>query len=244
MRAKFNVYAPRAASYVLAEAVLIYRESAANTARAYASIHAVEVAEGRPIILAGKPMTPRAAHRLARDLCRQSASAGAFFLDGRTLYSSPDLLVWWQPATRRHIAFHCTELGERGEVVPHPALVFAIGTGGWRVWALRGNERPGPDTLLYRAPYFNVSDNGAICQGSSTVPTGDAASRIDAWSDAFFGSFFSHPNGTKTVRHPGGAYGFWKSMLDQPPSRFPQRVLLPTGVTLADAVAKTGGRDD
>ncbi|MBY0240177.1 MAG: PRTRC system protein B [Burkholderiaceae bacterium] len=244
MQAKLNVYAPRAASYVLAEAVLIYRESGADAARAYASIHTVDVTEGRPTILAGKPMTPRAAHRLARELCRQNASAAATFLDGRTLYSGSDLLVWWHPPTRRHIAFRCPELGERGEVVPHPALVFAVGATGWRVWALQGHERPVPTTRLYRAPYFNVSDHGVICQGSTAVPTGDAVNRLDAWNDAFFGSFFAHPNGSQTVRHPGGAYAFWKSMLDKPPSRFPQRALLPTGATLADTLAMTGGRDD
>ncbi|GAB2856045.1 hypothetical protein GCM10027277_25800 [Pseudoduganella ginsengisoli] len=242
MHATFQVHAPRAASYLLAEAVLIYREHGASQPHAYASIHAVEVADGRPVILAGKPMTPRAAHRLARDLNHQSG-VGASFLDGRTLYSGPNLLVWWQPATTRHIAFKCTEFGERGEVVPHPALVFAVGPKGWHVWAVKGTKRPTRDTGLYRAPYFNVSDTGAICQGSAVLPSGEASSRIDAWVDAFFCSFFSHPNGAKTVRHPGGAYAFWQSMLDAPPARFPGRSLLPTGVTLADAIEKIGGGD-
>lgn len=243
MPAKFKVHAPRAASYLLAEAVLIYREHGTSQPRAYASIHAVELAEGRPIILAGKPMSPRAAHRLARELCRQNSTSTAF-LDGRTLYSAPGLLVWWLPAAPRHIAFHCHELGERGETVPHPSLVFAVGGGGWSVWAVKGSRRPTPATKLYRAPYFNVSDIGAICQGSTILPSGEASGRIEAWTDAFFGSFFSHPNGTKTVRHPRGAYAFWKEMLDQPPARFPGQVLLPTGATLAQTIAHIGGWDD
>lgn len=243
MQAKFKVHAPRAASYLLAEAVLIYRENGASHPRAYASIHSVEVADGCPIILAGKPMTPRAAQRLARDLCRQT-SVGASFLDGRTLYSSPGLLVWWQPAVARHIAFKCPQIGERGEVVPHPSLVFAVGGKGWSVWAVKGTTRPTCKTKLYRAPYFNVSDTGAICQGSTILPSGEASSRIDAWTYAFFGSFFTHPNGAKTVRHPGGAHAFWQSMLDAPPPRFPARVLLPTGATLADTIASIGGEHD
>lgn len=243
MQATFKVQAPRAASYLLAEAVLIYRESGTSHPRAYVSIHAVEVADGRPVILAGKPMTPRAAHQLARELCRQT-SVGAAYLDGRTLYRTPDLLVWWQPAASRHIAFRCEELGERGEVVPHPSLVFAVSAKGWWVWALRGTKRPDGGTKLYRAPYFNVNDSGAICQGSTVVPSGDASGRIDAWNDAFFGSFFTHPSGTKTVRHPSGAHAFWKSMLEQPPSRFPANQLLPTGATLADTIARIRGGDD
>jgi PRTRC genetic system protein B len=243
MPARFRIEAPRAASLVLAEAVLVYREAQHNAIHAYASIHRVEIGEGRPVILAGKPMSPRAARRLARELAQQ-APASASFLDGRTLYVGDTLRVWWVPAGVRHIAFRCTELGERGEAVPHPALVFAVSAKGWWVWACKDNVRPTPETPLCRAPYFNVSDLGAICLGSTVVPTGDASSRIDAWTEAFFGSFFSHPNGTKLVKYKHGANAFWKSMLDAPPVRFPVRALMPMEKTLANMIAHIGGEHD
>ena len=243
MPAQLRIEAPRAASLALAEAVLIYREQGRHTTRAYASIHRVELAEGRPLILAGKPMSPRAARRLARELTRQTASA-ASYLDGRTLYAGEGLLAWWQPACVRHIAFRCPQLGERGEAVPHPPLVFAVSAKGWRVWACRDDARPTPGTPLYRAPYFNVDDDGAICHGSTVLPSGDTSRSIDAWGDAFFGSFFSHPNGKKIVRHRGGAYAFWQALLDAPPARFPLRALLPMEATLGQTIATLGGEHD
>lgn len=243
MPARFRIEAPRAASLVLAEAVLIYREAQHNATHAYASIHRVDLSAGHPVILAGKPMSPRAARRLARELARQTPAA-ASYLDGRLLYAGDILRVWWLPAGHRHIAFRCAELGERGEVVPHPALVFAVSTKGWWVWTCKDSVRPTPDTRLFHAPYFNVSDVGLICQGSTVVPTGEARHSIDAWTDAFFGSFFSHPNGTKTVRHPHGAYAFWKNMLDAPPARFPARALIAMDRTLGDMIAHMGGDDD
>jgi len=243
MQAQLRIEAPRAASLVLAEAVLVYREQDRHATRAYASIHQVELADGRPVILAGKPMSPRAARRLAHELTRQAASV-ASYLDGRTLYAGEGLLVWWQPAHVRHIAFRCPQLGGRGEAVPHPALVFAVSAKGWRIWACKGGARPTPDTPLFRAPYFNVGDDGAICHGSTVLPSGEARRDIDAWSDAFFGSFFSHPNGKKLVRHRGGAYAFWQAMLDAPPARFPQRALLPMDATLGQLIAELGGEHD
>lgn len=243
MPARFRIEAPRAASLVLAEAVLIYREAQHNATRAYASIHQVDLNAGRPIILAGKPMSPRAARRLARELVQQGPAA-ASYLDGRLLYAGDTLRVWWHPAGIRHIAFRCAELGERGEAVPHPALVFAISTKGWWVWACKDNTRPTPATPLCRAPYFNVSDFGAICQGSTVVPTGETKHDIDAWADAFFGSFFSHPNGTRTLRHKQGAYAFWKGMLNAPPARFPTRALIAMNRTLGDMIASMGDDHD
>lgn len=243
MPAQFRIEAPRAASLVLAQAVLIYREAQHNATHAYASIHRVDLSAGRPVILAGKPMSPRAARRLARELAQQ-APAAVSYLDGRLLYAGDTLRVWWHPAGVRHIAFRCAELGERGEAVPHPALVFAVSAKGWWVWACKDNVRPTPETPLCRAPYFNVSDLGVICQGSTVVPTGEASHCIDAWTNAFFGSFFSHPNGTRTVRHQHGAYAFWKGLLDAPPARFPSRALIAMDRTLGDMIALLGDDHD
>jgi PRTRC genetic system protein B len=256
MRTQLRIEAPRAASLILAEAVLLYREQGHDATRAYASVHPVEVTDGRPTIpppggrpagpptrRAATPRPPRAARRLARELTDQTPGAAAF-LDGRTLYAGDALLAWWLPAGVRHVAFRCPELGERGEAVPHPALVFAVSAKGWWVWACHDDARPTPQTPLHRAPYFNVGDDGAICQGSTVLPSGEERQRIDAWSGAFFGSFFSHPSGRQLVRHPGGAYAFWKAMLEAPPERFPAGVLVPMDTTLGDAMSRIGGQHD
>src|SRR5581483_3602195 len=129
------------------------------------------------------------------------------FLPETVLYMDGELLLWWVPPAERHVVFKAVELGapERGEVVPHPALVFAASSTVWKVWAVKGRHRPTLHTALFQAPYFNVYENGDICRGSAQVPNGTTAEKIDAWNAAFFGSFFTHPNVQgKLVRYRGG----------------------------------------
>lgn len=214
----------------LHEAVLIYRGAQGT---AFATVHEIAVVDGEPTILAGKAMTPRAAITLARELSKGVSHGG--FIPETVLYMDGDLLLWWVPPMRRHIAFRAKELGteERGEVVPHPGLVFAASSKIWAVWAVKGDKRPAPDTPLYQVPYFNVWQTGRICQGNVEVPEGTTAEKIDAWNSAFFSSYFTHPNVQKNlVKYRGGAFKFWRDMLDGKFSMFPEKVLVPANTTL------------
>lgn len=225
----------------LDQAVLIYKGASDS---ALATVHQVEDVDGEPVILAGQAMTPRAAIRLARALTKGIAHGG--FLPETVLYTDGDLLLWWVPPARRHIMFRAPELGapERGEVVPHPGLVFAASSSIWKVWAVKGKARPTLQTALYKAPYFNVWEGGDICRGNVPVPDGTTAEKIDAWNTAFLQSFFTHPNGKgKLVRYRGGAYAFWRDMLDGRFKAFPGRVLIDTKTTLGQLLG-SGGRHD
>jgi PRTRC genetic system protein B len=166
------------------------------------------------------------------------------------LYQDLTTMAWWVPPARRHIWFRCTggELGahERGESVPHPGLVFAAASDRtWRVWAVKGCERPSEATPLFQAPYFNVYGTGAICQGNVDVPTGgfagSVADRIEAWNKAFFDSFFTHPNTQgPLVNYKGGPYRFWRDMLDGRHAVFPESALVPLGTSLAQVLDRRG----
>lgn len=235
----FHLHLQDAANLTLEQAILIYRSRGGRDARTFASIHPVTLDQGRPMIQCGKPVTRRAARRLADALAAGASSTG--FLPGNVLYADGEALVWWLPPQRRHIAFRCAAegFGERGAVVPHPALVFMVAGTQWLVWAHKGRQRPTPDSPLWRAPYFNVGADGTICRGNVTTPNGPAIDQIAAWEDAFFRSYFTHPNlPNGLVRHPGGGYAFWAAMVGQPPASFPQRVLVPTCARLGELVAR------
>ncbi|MCD9026824.1 PRTRC system protein B [Luteimonas sp. BDR2-5] len=239
-QARFSIRTPSDSTLSLSQAVLIYKGRSGDV---LATLHPVEDADGEPVIGAGKAVTPRAAREMASALGRQIGHSG--FMPDTVLYVDGDLLLWWVPPARRHVMFrvdrtHADALGgaERGETVPHPGLVFAASSKVWRVWAVKGSARPTPATLLYQAPYFNVSDNGAICQGSVQVPKGTTAEKIDAWNDAFFRSYFSHPNVHRMlVKYRGGAYRLWRDLLDGRHMRFPERALVTTGTTLAELLS-------
>jgi PRTRC genetic system protein B len=71
------------------------------------------------------------------------------------------------------------------------------------------------------------------------TPTGTTTDRIAEWEDAFFRSYFTHPNVPKgLVNHPGGAYAFWAEMVELPPVAFPQRALIRAGATLGELVER------
>lgn len=237
-KAQFHLHLHDAASLTLAQAILIYRARGSGNDSAYASVHEVTVQRGRSIIQAGKPVTPRAALRLAHAISPKIAHVG--YLPGNVLYADGETLVWWHPPHQRHIAFRCPEtiLGERSAVVAHPALVFMVSAGKWLVWAHKGHRRPEPDSPLWQAPYFNVGADGTICRGNVATPGGSTIDKIGVWEDAFFRSYFTHPNRPKgLVRHAGGAYAFWLRMVEQQLPRFPQRALVAAGATLGDLVA-------
>lgn len=235
---KFEVHGGDAQAMSLAQAILLYRGNGGAT---FATVHAVGEKGGVSVILEGKPMTPAVAVRLARELSKQATRGG--FVPPNLLYMDGETIAWWVPPERRHIAFRAPELGapERGETVPHPGLVFAVdGRRAWRVWAVLGGHRPDDKTMLFQAPYFNVWAEGVICTGNVTLPDGTTAEKIEAWNRVFFGSFFTHPNANgPLVTYRGGAYKFWRDMLDGKHAAFPERVLVPCKKTLADAL---GGR--
>ena len=234
-QAEFFIQAPSAGTVRLRRAVLIYDGQQGS---ALATVHDIENIDGEAVIGAGQAMTSRAAMDLAKALLKRAAHGG--FLPETVLYMDGDLIVWWMPPARRHIAFrvddvHAEAFGgqERGESVPHPGLVFAASSRVWRVWAVKGAGRPTPATALYQVPYFNVDVRGNICQGNAPVPEGTTVEKIAAWNDAFLRSYFTHPNGPgKLVRYRGGAYAFWKDMLDGRFQRFPERVLVDVKTTL------------
>ena len=241
-QAEFHIRTEQDGVLALQQAVLIYRGAQGS---AFATVHDVEEINGEATILAGKAMTPRAAIMLSRELAKGVSHGG--FIPETVLYMDGDLLLWWTRPGKRHIAFRAEGLGavERGEVVPHPGLVFAASSQVWKVWAVKGDARPTPETALFQAPYFNVYDHGGICQGSASVPEGTTAEKIDAWNDAFFGSFFTHPNVRKNlVKYRGGSYQFWKDMLDGKFGRFPERVLVPVQATLGQLLDGNGERND
>ncbi|MCE4369731.1 PRTRC system protein B [Xanthomonas hortorum] len=240
-QAQFSIRTPSGDSELtLAQAVLIYKGRSGSV---LATLHDVEQVDGEPVIGSGKAVTSRAALEMARALGRQIGHSG--FLPDTALYADGDLLVWWAPPARRHTMFradpsHAEALGgrERGETVPHPGLVFAASSRVWRVWAVKGSARPTLATPLYRAPFFNVYGDGAICRGNVQMPKGTTTEKIEAWNDAFFRSYFSHPNVTeKLVRYRGGAYRLWRDLLDGRHARFPERALVATGTTLGELLS-------
>lgn len=216
----FSIHTNRAGVMTLERAILLYR----GDGQRCATVHDIAIIDDTPTILAGKAIHSGAVHALARGL-RQVAPAG--FLPAELLWHDGERMLWWLPGGRRHMTFRVPEFGdERSAVLPHPPLVFLAAPRAWAVWALRERQRPTPETALFQAPFFNVSNDGHICAGTGELPARVKPELLEAWNRAFFSSAFSHPGTPKRLlSYPGGPYAFWQAMLDGKFPRFPLRVL-------------------
>jgi PRTRC genetic system protein B len=225
------------ADVALSSAMLLYGKP--NSDPEYATVHEIltDPKTLRPIIGAGRPLTCDALLGAVRSLAKE-ASPATEFLPATVLGLSMVAVTWWCPPTQRRVFFECEELGNRSAVVPHPGLIFRAGSNGFRVFAVKGSERPQADTPIFEPPYFNTWDRGSICIGTASVPKRIDVASIAGWEAGFFDSAFTHPNvGGKRLTYPNGEFAFWRDMLDGKFSGgFPEEVLVPMKVTAKQIV--------
>ena len=225
--------------FKLSEAVLVYR---AGGGGAFASLHRVKQADDEaPFLAPGDPLTTAFVRALARGL---GAQIKPEVFPENILARTPDLLVWWSPPQRRVMFFGGTDQEARklnGLVFPHPALIFKVMGKDLFVRAMALTSRPGPDTPLKTAPYWNTDSRGLVCAGSMRVPESSGVASIPTWQDAYFQSQFTHAAGAvRLSSHPGGFVGLWKGLAGR--KVFPVRCLIDAGETLQDFVTRGNER--
>ena len=221
--------------FKLSEAVLVYR---AGGGGAFASLHRVKQADDEASYLApGEPLTTAFVRALAEGL---GAQVKPEIFPENILARTPDLLVWWSRPQRRVMFFGGTNQEARklnGLVFPHPALIFKVAGKDLFVRATAITCRPGPETPLKTAPYWNTDSRALVCAGSMRVPDSSDIASIPAWQDAYFQSEFTHAAGAvRLTSHPGGFIGLWKSLAGS--ERFPVHYLTDAGETLQEFVAR------
>jgi PRTRC genetic system protein B len=204
-------------------AVLVYR----GGTRCFASWHDARVAEsgGAPFLGEGKPLTTAFVQALAEGL---GARVSPEILPERVLVRTPEMIVWWSPAQVRTMFFGGADEKAKqisGARFPHPPLVWKVS--GRELWvrAMTENGRPTAATALKTAPYYNVSEQGLVCQGTMRAPDEIGTAAISFWEKAFFESEFTHVYGAaRLTNHPGGCLGLWASIAGKKRS-FPSRYL-------------------
>ena len=218
------------ATYELKQALLLYeaRTGVLSEARTAVSIHDVEIKEGRPILQAGQPITLSAVESLAAKLGRNLA---ACFLPANVISVSFGQVAWFCPAARRRIWFKADgrfnggrtesekELNDsqksqklNGKFAAHPPLLFMARDTGLYVFALPDNQRPHEETTVLRAPYWNLWEDGKLCQGNRHLSKQPTVANIPSFEDGFFNSAFSHTNIARVTRHPHGHSGLWQEL--------------------------------
>ncbi len=222
-------------SYRLSNAILVYQDASRNPA--FASVHDVSNDdEDKPIIQAGVPASKSGLMSLMRILDPKAMVRPAL-KPPHVLAEGSGFFVWFSKPQPRQVWFDCKELGARTGRVPCPGLVFIVTNKAWKIFAYKGRQRPDADTSLFVAPFFNVWSTGNICVGNARLPKGDMAYQSEAWEEAFFRSYFTHPNihtAKGLTRYRAGPFALWRDLLDGRFARFPMRSLVPTGKTLIE----------
>jgi PRTRC genetic system protein B len=161
-------------------------------------------------------------------------------LPDRVLVRTTETIVWWTPA-RERIMFFSDRGGDaalkklNGKRYPHPPLLFkASGSLLW-IRALGENQRPGADTKMHMAPYWNCYENGVVCTGSMNIPREKSVAAIDVWERSFFESEFTHAAGVRRhTRYRGGVLAMWEAL--QGKKKFPSAYLAERKQTLTEFV--------
>lgn len=235
---KFTVQRP--APLALTRAILLYE----GGERMLATVHEVKAGEGmKPTVLAGKALTARMSRLILQAVSRNGI--GVSFLPECVLMACGDRLMWYEPPQVRHLGFkQSTQFperspGTRSGTAPTPGVIFLVEGNSWRVMAYRGEGRPTPETPLYCAPTLNTYQDGAICTGNVRTPASTAAESIQAWSEAFWRSNFTHANYEGVVAYKGDAPTLWKdALLGKFSTTFPEHVLKPYNQTLGEFLAE------
>ena len=225
-------------SYSLQHAILLYGSNQDSVD--LVTINTVVQTNAGPVIGEGRGAT-KAGILDMLECVKEAVKKPLSLLHPNVIAITDDCMVWWEEARTRRMAFQSKELGKRAAHVPQPALLFVVKGGSWYVFALAESKRPSADTVLYVAPYFNVWAGGAICTGSTRIPTRQAVTNPDAWSKAFFESAFTHPNIhglNQLVLWEHGCFAFWRDMLDKKFASFPNEVLVSTNVTVEKLLFK------
>jgi PRTRC genetic system protein B len=84
----------------------------------------------------------------------------------------PEICVGWRVHNRFRSPQRPEDKDTERQNVSHPALVFMVRGRELFVRALAENRRPGSDTQLMSAPYWNTDAEGRVCLGSMRVPEG------------------------------------------------------------------------
>ncbi len=240
---KVEPYLAKEATMQLEHAILIY----VSSTQTLATIHEVLQSEGEASLLPGKCVTREIVDDLLRTL--SNAPMQRQILPPEVICDT-GCLCWWKPACRAPIFFSTKEKKFNQEVsgkeVLHPPLLFLAKPGRLQIFALKENERPTAETVLCRAPYYNLYDEGAMCRGNVRLPEVCQVRDIPIWEKAFFETNFTHSNigGQKLTTHPGGHDGLWREMAAPVKTWcsgkevFPGEMLIPLKLTLQEAVNK------
>jgi PRTRC genetic system protein B len=196
---------------------------------------------GRPIN--GHPLTVKESNALAKALTVREKKAQGFLMPEALMpknilhiNSNVDgFAIWHTPAQERKLLF-TESLGLPSGTAHVPTMIWKAHKGSVQVFAVKDEEIT-LHTNLYKAPFFNVYNDGRVCMGNVRIGIPSKCcleNFIALWEHHFYSSYFSHTiHGESPVK--GNIVQLWQHLL-QSGDPFPAESLLPTKYQLKNLI--------
>ncbi|MBD1389435.1 hypothetical protein IC617_08350 [Neiella sp. HB171785] len=128
-----------------------------------------------------------------------SSACSTSMIPEQVLLNTPTRLAWY--SKRRVGVMWIRNGGTHHLMVEWPPLLWRVDFQRQPVLYVRAllhNTRPSEKTRTFKAPLMNISDNGAVCQGTATLPRQIDIAAIPAIEATIYESVFTHVNGRDT----------------------------------------------
>lgn len=140
---------------------------------------------------------------LSNSLSEEADTFSMNLLDHRILYVKSQgqrRTIIWSVKKDRPFLYFAEKIGLEDGHYPVPNLIFKLEGSELDVFAVIDNVIT-EKTILYRAPFGNIDDNGSVCMGN--VKKGkrmdDINKTMEHWEKLFFNSTFTHTSTDKVV---------------------------------------------
>ena len=177
--------------YVPCMALVLYRND--KTGGFYIESHRID---GKGRMLAGHPLTLKCITELADSFAVERGDIPHGILPGNMLYCDTrkgyERYVWYNPPRKRMMFFR-SDLNIKDGEYAVPGLIYSTCGEHLALYAFR-EEKPGMDSILFKAPLFNVTEE-KVCLGNAEIRCPDNLSfsdYIDCWEKTVWQSEFSH----------------------------------------------------
>ena len=222
--------------YVPVKALVVFQN---NNAEGKTYIESYDInANGYPIN--AHPLSLAESSALANaldtsDELRRNFLKPSGLLPKNVLYINPDhdgYAIWYTPAMEVPL-FFVEKMGIPGGTAAIPPLLWKASKKDLYIFALDGVEAIEEQTPLYRAPFFNIYDDGRVCMGTVSVDVQHDCllqEFMQLWESYFFNSYFSHLlGGISPVQ--GNIIQLWQSLVGSG-KEFPIPALVKNGMNL------------
>ena len=147
----------------------------------------------------GRPVTLEFMNTLVKEYSERHGTTPYGKIPDNLLYcdsrKGSERYVWYNPPHKRMMFFSTALKIENAEYYL-PGVIYEAGEHGMRIYAYKGNV-PRPDTVLYAAPFFNVTGS-SVCLGNARIELPKDLTYeklLQYWERKFWLTEFTHLGG-------------------------------------------------